>query len=80
MLPTSLSIVSLLSWVAQVPASQVRPSTYIKDDLLLDSIDFMLFIVKLERLYDISLSTEEIENIETVQDARFCVARHLSAN
>ena len=70
-------IIHLVSWIANVPTSHILPSTDIKIDLNVDSIDFMLFIVKVEKFFNIHFSTEEIESIETVQDASICVNRHL---
>ena len=46
-------IINMVSWVANVPLSQVCPSTNLKDDLNLDSIDVMALIVKLERWFDV---------------------------
>jgi len=70
---TNERVLYLISWAASVPQTQLCPTTNIKDDLNLDSIDFMLLIVKLEKWFDIVLSEEEVESIETVNDATACV-------
>ena len=70
-------IIHLISWVANVPTTQILPSTDIKLDLNVDSIDFMLFIVKMEKLFDINLPNEDVERIETVKDATDFVERQL---
>jgi len=62
-------IIHLVSWIANVPTKQIFPSTHIKEDLNVDSIDFMLLIVQLEKLFNVSFSDEEVEGIETVKDA-----------
>ncbi|MFK7809410.1 MAG: acyl carrier protein [Saprospiraceae bacterium] len=62
-------VISMVSWVADVPDSQICATTNIKDDLNLDSIDVMMLIVKLEKWFDVILSSEEVEAIETVKDA-----------
>ncbi len=71
-------IIDLISWIADVPVTSICPTTNIKDDLSLDSIDFMLLIVKLEKSFDISLSTEEVEKIETVKDASDYIRRYVA--
>jgi len=70
-------IIDLISWIADVPVSSICPTTNIKEDLSLDSIDFMLLIVKLEKSFDISLSSEEVEGIETVKDASDYIRRYV---
>jgi len=70
---TQEKVISMVSWVADVPATHVCPTTNIKDDLNLDSIDVMMLIVKLEKWFDVILSTEEVEAIETVKDASDCI-------
>ncbi len=62
-------VIYMISWVASVPQTQLCPTTNIKEDLNLDSIDFMMLIVKLEKWFDVVLSEEEVESIETVKDA-----------
>ncbi len=66
---TQEKVISMVSWVANVPPTKVCPTTNIKDDLNLDSIDVMMLIVKLEKRFDVILSSEEVERIETVKDA-----------
>lgn len=70
-------IIHLISWIANVPTSNISVSTHIREDLDVDSIDFMLFIVRLEKLFNVSLSNEEVENIETVKDVSDYVSRRL---
>lgn len=71
-------IIDLISWIADVPVSSICPTTNIKEDLSLDSIDFMLLIVKLEKSFNISLSSEEVERIETVKDASDYIRRYVA--
>jgi len=71
-------IIHLISWVANVPTNQILPSTDIKIDLNVDSIDFMLFIVKVEKFFNVTIPNEEVETIETVKDATDCVNRQLA--
>lgn len=46
---------------------EVLPETKLIDDLAMDSLDRVELMVELEREFDISLTDEEIEIIETVQ-------------
>ncbi len=66
-------VIYMISWAASVPQAQLCPTTNLKDDLNLDSIDFMLLIVKLEKWFNVILSEEEVESIETVKDATSCI-------
>ena len=61
-------VISMTSWVANVPPSQICLSTAIQEDLNLDSIDYMLLIVKLEKWFNVILTIEQVEQIETVKD------------
>lgn len=73
---TQEAIISLVSWVANVPTSRISPSTHIKEDLNLDSIDFMLLIVKMESFFGVDLSADQLERLETVKDASDFVMRN----
>ena len=46
---------------------EVLPETKLIDDLGMDSLDRVELMVEMEREFDISLTEEEIEIIETVQ-------------
>lgn len=46
---------------------EVLPETKLIDDLGMDSLDRIKLMVEMEREFDISLTDEEIEIIETVQ-------------
>lgn len=70
-------IINMVSWVANVPPKQVCLTTNLKEDLNLDSIDVMSLIVQLEKWFDVILTTDEVETIETVKDAHDCIGRYL---
>ena len=72
-------VIYLISWAAHVPKTQLCSTTNIKEDLNLDSIDFMLLIVKLEKWFDVVLSEAEVESIETVKDATACIVSKAAA-
>ncbi len=67
----------MISWMANVPPSQICPTTNLRDDLDLDSIDVMTLIVQLEKWFEVILTNEEVEQIETVKDANDCISRYV---
>ncbi len=67
---TQQRIIDLISWSLHIPSSRIYPYTHFRDDLCLDNIDHMLLIVALEQQLDVYLSPEEVDSIETVEDAR----------
>ncbi len=69
-------IMSMVSWVAQVPPTQICLTTNFKSDLDLDEIDVMSLILQLERWFNVVLTKEEVERIETVKDVSDCIARY----
>ncbi len=71
-------IIHLVSWIANVPTSQIFPSTHIREDLNVDSIDFMLLMVQLEKFFNVIFSNEEIDRIETVKDANDLILKQLA--
>lgn len=75
---TQEKVIDVICWIANVPHSRVCPTTNLKEDLNLDSIDLMLLIVKLEECFNVNMSSEEVEQIETVKDASFSIQKHLS--
>ena len=54
-----------------MPATNIHPYSRLREDLHLDAIDLILLIAELESRFNIYLSKEEVEAIETVQDASF---------
>lgn len=72
-------VIFVISWISSIPASQICPTTNLKEDLNLDSIDLMVLIVKLEGWFNITLSNEDVEGIETVKDATECIQKRLVA-
>lgn len=64
-------IIDLISWIVNVPSAYIHPYTLLKDDLELDPIDMLLLIAELESQFNIYLTPEEVETIETVQDISF---------
>ena len=60
-------IIIMASWVANIPPSQICETTHFSDDLGLDSIDIMTLILQLEKWFNVMLTKEEADAIETVK-------------
>ena len=56
---------------------EVLPETKLIDDLGMDSLDRIELMVEMEREFDISLTDEEIEIIETVQQCFDLIGKKL---
>ncbi|HKK80393.1 MAG TPA: phosphopantetheine-binding protein [Phaeodactylibacter sp.] len=69
--PLQSRIIDLISWRLNLPANHIHPYSRLREDLHLDAIDLMLLIAELESRFNTYLSKEEVEAIETVQDASF---------
>ncbi len=69
-------IIDLISWRLNVPASNIHPYSRLQEDLHLDAVDMMLLIAELESRFNVYLSKEEVEAIETVQDASFYLQKY----
>lgn len=77
-LATHDRIIDLISWRLNVPSHMIYPYTRLSDDLHLDAFDRHMLIVEMESRLNIFLSPEEVEAIETVQDASFFFQKHVA--
>jgi len=71
-------VIGHISWTLNVPASQIYPYTHFRDDLQMDALDILLLIAELENRLNLYLTPEEVEIIETVQDASYLFAKHVA--
>ncbi len=69
-------VIDLISWRLNVPATHIHPYTHLQDDLHLDAIDLLLLIAELESRFNIYLSPEEAEAIETIHDASLFLQKY----
>lgn len=76
---TQDKVIDLISWKLRVPPSKIYPYTSLKDDLLLDPVDLMLLIAEIESSFNVYLSSEEVETIETVEDASLLINKYGAA-
>ncbi len=60
-----------------VEIEEVVPKASFVDDLGADSLDLVELIMSMEEEFDIEISDEDAEEIQTVQDAMDYVDRHL---
>ena len=61
-----------------VPAEDVVPEASFIDDLGADSLDIVELVMALEEEYDIEISDEAAEKIQTVGDAISYIQQHVS--
>lgn len=73
---TQSRLIELVSRNLKVPTSIIYPYTRLKDDLNLDQVDFLLLIAELERSFNVFLSPEEAEAIETIEDAKLMIEKY----
>ena len=69
-------LISLISWKLNVPSSRIYPYTKLRDDLQLDPIDLLLLIADIEHSFNVYLTPEEADAIETIEDANFFIEKH----
>lgn len=68
-------MIDFISWIVHVPSSKIHPYTRFRDDLNLDAVDLLLLIAELENQFQVYLSPEQVEAIDTVQDINFFFRR-----
>ena len=61
-----------------VPAEDVNPEAHFIDDLGADSLDIVELVMALEEEYDIEISDESAEKIQTVGDAINYIQQHVA--
>ncbi len=70
-------VVKLIAEKLSVDIEEVAPEASFVDDLGADSLDLVELIMSMEEEFDIEISDEDAEEIQTVQDAMDYVDRHL---
>ncbi len=61
-------IMTIVSWSNRIPISKICLTTSFKEDIQLDEIDFISLILLIEKWFSITLTRDEIDNIETIKD------------
>ena len=72
-------VISLVSWMAQIPSRHICPTTSLTDDLNLDNIDMLSLILQVERSFGVEFTNEEVVQIDMIKDLTHFVARHQTA-
>lgn len=66
--PIDLMVRDLLSEKLGIDFHLIHPDTSIKDDLDIDSLDFIETVLELEKKFRIKISDDEIEKLRNVGD------------
>ncbi len=70
-------VIKLIADKLSVETEEVVPEASFVDDLGADSLDLVELIMSMEEEFDIEISDEDAEEIQTVQDAMDYVDKHL---
>jgi len=66
---TRSKVIELAAEQAGVDASSVTPATHFVNDLHFDSLDVVEFSMSVEDEFGVSIPDEQIEKLQTVEDA-----------
>ncbi|HBU13191.1 MAG TPA: acyl carrier protein [Clostridiales bacterium] len=61
-------VCDIISAQLNVNKDDITPETSLEDDLHLDSLDLIEYVVVLEHEFDVDIPDEEMPKLETVQD------------
>lgn len=75
---TAEKVKSIIVEQLGVPAEEVTDDASFIEDLGADSLDIVELVMALEEEYDIEISDEDAEKIQTVGDAVTYIAEHTS--
>ena len=70
------NVINVVSWAAKINPNRICLTTSLKDDLLLDEIDKMTILLEFEKWFNIELSNEDADRIETIKDLNDCVLKY----
>ncbi len=70
------NVINVVSWVAKIAPNRICLSTSIQDDLHLDEIDKMSIILELEKWFNIELTREDADYVDTIKDLEDCVLKY----
>lgn len=62
------NVINVVSWATKINSSRICTTTNLSEDLSLDEIDKMSIILEFEKWFDVELSKDEAENVETIKD------------
>lgn len=61
-------IIELLSEYVEIPKEEITPETRFLSELKMNSLDIMTMVGEAEDIFDISIDTEDLNDIWTVQN------------
>jgi len=70
------NVINVVSWASKIDPSRICLSTSIQDDLHLDEIDKMSIILELEKWFNIELTREDADHVDTIKDLEDCVLKY----
>lgn len=71
-------IVDILKEYTDVPRRDIRPESYLVEDLGLNSVDCFAIIFDLEEAFNIEIREEDVPTLRTVGDVNTCLGRMLA--
>ncbi len=71
-------IVDILKEYTDVPRRDIRPESYLVEDLGLNSVDCFAIIFDLEETFHIEIREEDVPTLRTVGDVSSCLGRMLA--
>ncbi len=71
-------IVDILKEYTDVPRRDIRPESYLVEDLGLNSVDCFAIIFDLEETFQIEIREEDVPTLRTVGDVSSCLGRMLA--
>ena len=77
MKPTFEQFTHFLARNLFINPAQIKPNKTLRNDLGLNSIEFLELVVHLENAYHISLPDLELERVRTVQDLSNLMDKHV---
>lgn len=72
-------VIDLIATHLNVSPDEVKPENAFIDDLGMDSLDIVDFVMLIEKEFDVEIPDEDAERISTVQDAVDYLVDHLPA-
>lgn len=67
---TTKKIINIISKQFNIPAEDIEMETSFRENLNADSLDLVELVMALEDEFGIEVDDDDVENIETVEDAK----------
>ena len=70
-------VIDLAAEQAGVDKSEITPATHFVNDLNFDSLDVVEFAMELEDEFEVSISDDQVDKLQTIGDVIEHLARHV---